>query len=163
MIPLGRGIVSRAALTGETWNIYDVRSEPDYTPEIDGHDSNDGLSQAHQIRNMLCVPVLDGSGRAIAVIQAINKVGRGRGDPDEEVDQGNPTKPERSFTPSDEQILKALASHISVSLQRMYESNGEEAEMRLTDTIRMLKEYGLAGIKEEGSSRIRRKPLFPEE
>ena len=112
---------------------------------------------------MLCVPVLDGSGRAIAVIQAINKVGRGRGDPDEEVDQGNPTKPERSFTPSDEQILKALASHISVSLQRMYESNGEEAEMRLTDTIRMLKEYGLAGIKEEESSRIRRKPLFPEE
>jgi putative methionine-R-sulfoxide reductase with GAF domain/uncharacterized membrane-anchored protein YhcB (DUF1043 family) len=157
MFPLGRGIVSRAALTGESVNIYDVRTEPEFASEIGGHDSNDRLNPDLQIRNMVCVPVLDGHGRAIAVIQAINKVGKGRADTEEES-----ALAQRSFTNSDVQILKALASHISVSLQRMYEAgDGENAELRLKDTIRMLKDYGLAGITEEQHAFKRRRPLFP--
>ncbi len=66
LIPLGRGIVSRSALTGQALNLYHVQSEPDFDPDtFDLHHVT--------VKNMLCVPVLDEQGRAIAVIQAINK------------------------------------------------------------------------------------------
>lgn len=134
-IPLGRGIISRAALTGEAWNIYDVRSEPDYDKDISGVD---------KVRNMVCVPVLDAQGRAIAVIQVMNK----------KQGQLNATdKTSRGFTTADVQVLKALASHISVALQRQ---EGEDP-IRLKDTITMLKDYGLQGDRE------RKVSLFPED
>ena len=122
--PLGRGIVSRAALTGEAWNIASVQGEPDYVKALDGSDS------------ILCVPVLDNVGRPIAVLQGTGKV----------------------FQPSDMQTLKALASHISVSLQRMY--GEDDDEMRLKDTISMLKEYRLHG--KSGETSRKRVPLFPQ-
>lgn len=66
LIPLGRGIVSRSALTGQALNLYHVQAEPDFDPDtFDLHHVT--------VKNMLCVPVLDEQGRAIAVIQAINK------------------------------------------------------------------------------------------
>lgn len=122
---LGRGIISRAALTGEAWNIYDVTAEPDYE-KVD-----------ETVKNMACVPVLDAQGRAIAVLQATNK--------------------EHGFSDTDVQILKALASHISVALQRL----GTDEEVGLKDTIQMLKDYGLSGI--EGQAQSKRRLLFPEE
>ena len=176
-IPLGRGIVSRAALTGEAWNIYDVRTEPDYTPELGGHDSNEGIAPEEHVRNMVCVPVLDAQGRAIAVIQAINKVGegssseeQGEGDNFENVDSKAASldalmTPQGGFTTNDVKTLKALASHISVAIQRMDDESGEESDdMGLKETITMLKEYRLHGIAgdlglstDEGSLK-----LFPE-
>jgi GAF domain-containing protein len=160
-IPLGRGIVSRAALTGEAWNIYSVQSEPEF---VAGHDggaigSDHSLgAEAFRIDNMLCVPVLDSQGRAIAVIQAVNKVSKGttlgREDRDG-VGDAAPfastsslsslplLSPTHGFTNHDVQVLKALATHISVSLQRMYEDLGSGSEeLRLRDTISMLKGSG---------------------
>jgi GAF domain-containing protein len=102
------------------------------------------------------------------VIQAINKIGKGREDDTDGAAVSVSQEP-RSFTDNDVQILKALASHISVSLQRMYEHvDDENAETRLKDTISMLKKYGLSGLEEEDgrkSSRkkLERRPLFPEE
>jgi hypothetical protein len=167
LVPLGRGIVSRAALTGEAWKIDNVPAEPDYDPNID----SPGAS------SMLCVPISDGQGHTIGVLQAINKIGKGREDRLEEerrpawmTEEGRADKP-RTFTQHDVQILKALASHIGVSLQRLYEKDGEEEELRLRDTIRIMKEYGLAGLssKEGGSpfkpvqTSRRRQSLFPED
>lgn len=179
-IPLGRGIISRAILTGESWNIADVTTEPDFVPDIGYIDPAVPLSSnANTPYSMLCVPVMDSSGRPIAVIQAINKVGKGRDDESTSADTTTgpmtttTSKPEpRSFTEGDVQILKALASHVSVSLQRMYEqADGDDAEMRLTDTIRMLKKYGLAGLEDEKNppphptarTKLARRPLFPED
>jgi len=158
-IPLGRGIVSRAALTNETWNIYDVNTEPEFISERGGHDSNDELMDPSlKISNMVCVPVLDAHGRAIAVIQAINKVSKGSLS-DKENDKSIPLlSPHRGFTNNDVQVLKALASHISVSLQRMYEELGGEEELRLKDTISMLR--GLQSIDKQRSGRP---SLFPED
>jgi hypothetical protein len=155
-IPLGRGIVSRAALTGEAWNIYDVRTEPDFTPETGGHDSNEELTKEFQIRNMLCVPVLDANGRAIAVIQAINKVGQGTAESKQRIKPS--TRPQGGFTPNDVQILKALASHITVSLQRMNSGEADE-DMRLRDAITTLKEHGLMTHPKDNKTRS----LFPED
>jgi GAF domain-containing protein len=180
-IPLGRGIISRAVLTGETLNISEVTLEPDYVPEY-AVEPGALNSNATVTRSMICIPVMDSAGRPIAVIQAINKVGKGREDDDD--DDGEPAlvipgllssslEGPRSFTDNDVQILKALASHVSVSLQRMYEqADGDEAEMRLKDTIQMLKKYGLAGLDDEqqqysssSSSRTKlaRRPLFPDD
>ena len=150
-IPLGRSIVSRAVLTGESLNIADVATEPDFVPDIGYVVEPSSVSNpinAPVTRSMLCIPVMDSAGRPIAVIQAINKVGKGR--EDEEHILGSLANEPRTFTENDVQILKALASHISVSLQRMYEqAGGDEAEMRLKDTIQMLKTYGLAGLDDE--------------
>jgi GAF domain-containing protein len=186
-IPLGRGIVSRAALTGEAWNIYSVQSEPEFvaghdTPEASAGDPSSS-SSAFRIDNMLCVPVLDGQGRAIAVIQAVNKVSRGTtfASTDNETGDGDGKdekdgmkflslpllSPNRGFTGHDVQVLKALATHISVSLQRMYEDlagGGSSDELRLRDTIAMLKDSGLEGVDiQSASSSSHRTALFPED
>jgi GAF domain-containing protein len=174
-IPLGRGIISRAVLTGETLNIADVSLEPDYVPEYAAEPETSHPKKLHTTQSMLCIPVMDSAGRPIAVIQAINKVGRGRDDEEDAsplAGDGSSSLEEgpRSFTENDVQILKAVASHVSVSLQRMYEqAGGEEAEMRLKDTIQMLKKYGLSGLDEEHSippssrSKLSRRPLFPDD
>lgn len=108
------------------------------------------------MKNMLLVPVCDSQGRVIALIQAINKVRKGivrETDP--------PTRSERGgFTSSDVQVLKVLASHVSVALQAMKE---EETEMSLKETILTLKEHGIAGLGEDQAQGFRqRRALFPE-
>lgn len=138
------------------------------------------------VKGMICVPVFDSSGRAIAVIQAINKIGKGiasnEGQPDESEGGGkssgyrggaydthcdsrdltmNGGLPRHAgFTERDVQVLKVLASHVSVSLQSMYE---EEAELTLRDTMKVLKEHGLAGLMDDamGSGWAKPRKLFP--
>lgn len=139
-IPLGRGIVSRAALTREAWNITRVADEPDCTPE-----------EAASAHTMLCVPIMDHTGHCIAVLQATNK----------QSDTGT-TATATSFVEQDVQILKALASHISVALLRLYDE--EDDSTQLKHTIQLLKEYGLSGLTETNGddSSIVWRPLFPE-
>ena len=149
-VSMGKGIVSRAVFTGEAVNVYDVHTEPDFARDI----WDDEMRE--RIKNMVCVPVVDSQGRVIAVIQAINKIRKGvvrETDP--------PTRSERGgFTASDVQVLKVLASHVSVALQVMLE---EETEMSLRDTIKTLKEHGIAGLGgEQSQSNMQRRALFPE-
>lgn len=158
---VGRGIVSRAALTGQAWNIHDVHSEPDFSKEL--------AAEQDTVRNMVCVPVLDSAGKTIAVIRAINKTEKGsigRGSSGQKAgENGDMTEDiqRRGFTNNDVQVLKALASHISVSLQYMYQDDQEEAAaMGVKDTIQILKEHGLSGISEDKQpASKRRSHLFP--
>lgn len=181
-VPLGRGIISRAAMTGEVWKIDDAPSEPDFAPDIDPH-----------ARTMVCVPVTDGQGQTIGVLQAVNKIAgeqsSGEGDvnpmwmigdqgsvlpSDKAPHEGMPvarTKANRldrptPFSEQDVQILSALASHIGVAMQKLYEDEEAEHELRLRDTIRIMKQYGPAGLK-DGSARAQQPDsslpaLFPE-
>jgi tRNA-specific adenosine deaminase 1 len=149
-ISMGKGIVSRAVFTGEAVNVYDVHTEPDFARDI----WDDEMRT--KIKSMVCVPVVDSQGRVIAVIQAVNKIRKGvvrETDP--------PTRSERGgFTASDVQVLKVLASHVSVALQVMLE---EETEMSLRDTIKTLKEHGIAGLGgEQSQSNMQGRALFPE-
>lgn len=132
-LPLGKGIASRAIMTGSAWNIRDVSEEPDFLPVVRTEDEARPLAE---LKHMVVVPVLDHQGRAIAVIRAMNKV------------QGENSG--KGFTDIDVQMLKALASHISVSLNSVYQDQGDE-EVRLRDTIRILKEQGIEGIEKEST------------
>jgi GAF domain-containing protein len=202
VVPLGKGITSRAILTREPWNIENVHAEPDFINEP-------GPGKPQNVRHMVVVPVLDANGNAIAVIQGMNKLRKpqketslfsklvsGRDLEEQQQQQeaaatatttssSTSSSSNKGFTDHDVQILMALASHISVGLQQsMYRDPDEEAEVRLRDTIRILKEHGLAGITgnedddEEGakaftekdrdqaaaaSSHRRRRRLFPED
>eukprot|EP00526_Cylindrotheca_closterium_P012657 CAMPEP_0113661362 /NCGR_PEP_ID=MMETSP0017_2-20120614/33387_1 /TAXON_ID=2856 /ORGANISM="Cylindrotheca closterium" /LENGTH=445 /DNA_ID=CAMNT_0000576047 /DNA_START=186 /DNA_END=1526 /DNA_ORIENTATION=+ /assembly_acc=CAM_ASM_000147 len=148
-LPLGKGIVSRAVMTGEAWNIRDVSEEPDFFPEVRSEDMERPLDE---LKHMVVVPVLDYQGRAIGVIRAMNKVASSSG-----VVGAAGSSPEDGFTSIDVQTLKALASHISVSLNSVYQDQDDE-EVRLRDTIRILKEQGIQG-KQQGSLT----KLFPSE
>ncbi|CAJ1938012.1 unnamed protein product [Cylindrotheca closterium] len=136
-LPLGKGIVSRAVMTGEAWNIRDVSEEPDFFPEVR---SEDVARPLDELRHMVVVPVLDYQGRSIGVIRAMNKIASSS------VGAGPPGD---GFTSIDVQALKALASHISVSLNSVYQDQDDE-EVRLRDSIRILKEQGIQG-KQQGS------------
>jgi hypothetical protein len=65
------------------------------------------------------------------------------------------------FTPKDMQVLQALASHVSVSLQNMH---SKDSTMSLRDTIQILKEHGTDALGHDhgsaGQPRIRN--LYPE-
>jgi hypothetical protein len=61
------------------------------------------------------------------------------------------------FTSNDVQILKALASHISIALRSL---SKDDADVTMRDTIRTLKEHG-TGILEQNQNPIRSRPLFP--
>ena len=89
---------------------------------------------------MLCVPVFDIHGNVIAVIQAINKVKRGIATQKVDSDE------KEGFTKSDSRVLKALATHVSVSLQSIQ----SEEESRLRDTMKILKEHGVAALDDGG-------------
>jgi GAF domain-containing protein len=145
LIPIGKGIISRAALTGEAWVISDLKKEPDFLPAIR---EQYGGEIPDQLKHMLVVPVLDGQGRTIAVIRALNK---------------KASSGKNGFTDTDVQILKNLASHITVSLQSFFRDEDKE-EMRLRDTIRLLKQHGLDGMETPTPRNIgiRSRPsLFP--
>lgn len=92
----------------------------------------------------------------IALIQAVNKVRKGivrETDPPTRTEQGG-------FTSNDVQVLKVLASHVSVALQVMFE---EEAEMSVKETIKTLKEHGISGLGEDQAQGFqKRRALFPE-
>ena len=144
-LPLGKGIVSRAIMTGEAWNIRDISQEPDFFPEARTEDKARPLEE---LKHMVVVPVLDYQGRPIAVIRAMNKV--------EKTGAGGGSLAD-GFTTTDVQTLKALASHISVSLNSLYQDQDDE-EVRLRDTIKILKEQGIQGKEQRSVTK-----LFPSE
>jgi len=122
VIPVGKGIVSRAILTGSTWNIVgSLMDEPDFCPlSIEAADGFTNVDHGH-FRDLVVVPILDGQGRVIAVMEALHK---------KYVNSG--------FSDDDVEILSSLASHVSVSLQTIYQDS-EDEDLRLRDTIRILK------------------------
>jgi GAF domain-containing protein len=136
-IPVGKGIVSRAVLTGRTWNIVgSLIDEPDFFPlSIETTcDGSTNLDHGH-FRDLVVVPILDGQGRVIAVLEALNKKTDDNGFSDDDVD-----------------VLSSLASHVSVSLQTIYRDS-EDEDLRLRDTIRILKKgKGIRRSKTKGGS-----------
>src|SRR6056297_95650 len=58
------------------------------------------VADEFQTRNIICVPLIDSKNRAMGVLQAINKRGS------------------QDFTPHDIPVFQALASHVSMAIER---------------------------------------------
>ena len=64
--PLGTGIASRVANSGESMNIADPYSHPDFNPEID-------RQTGYRTRSILCMPLRDRKKNLFAVVQILNR------------------------------------------------------------------------------------------
>ena len=87
---LSTGIAGYAASTGEVISVEDAYHDPRFNPEVDRR-------TGYQTRSILCVPVVNHTGHVTGVIECINRrIGEFDGD--------------------DVQLLRAIASHISIAL-----------------------------------------------
>ena len=91
-IPIGTGIAGRVAQTGETQNIPDPYSHPDFNPAID-------RETGYRTRSILCMPIFDRNKNVFAVAQLLNKNG------------GEP------FTPDDETSFREFATPLGLILE----------------------------------------------
>ena len=91
-IPIGTGIAGRVAQTGETQNIPDPYSHPDFNPAID-------RETGYRTRSILCMPIFDRNKTVFAVAQLLNKNG------------GEP------FTPGDETSFREFAIPLGLILE----------------------------------------------
>lgn len=92
MLPLGKGIAGRVALTGETLNVADPYSHPDFDREVDRRTGFHTCS-------ILCMPILDRTKEVFAVAQLLNRMGGG------------------PFTASDERRFKHFAAPLGLVLE----------------------------------------------
>lgn len=136
-VPVDRGIVSRAVLTRSSINLNDAKSSPNF------HYESDILSgiPLEKVGGILCVPVFDSHGNVIAVIKALNKIGTGSASPSDDWKGGG-------FTSSDVRVLKALATHVSVSLENLYDA---EDKVSLRNTMHILREHGVSQLDDDNS------------
>jgi putative methionine-R-sulfoxide reductase with GAF domain len=68
-VPIGKGIASHVAISGETVNVVNAYANPAFYPEID-------RVTGYKTHSVLCMPVRDVvTGKPVAVLQALNKKG----------------------------------------------------------------------------------------
>ena len=67
-MPIGIGIAGRVVATGETQNIADPYSHPDFNPGVD-------RETGYRTHSILCMPLYDRNKRIFAVAQLLNKNG----------------------------------------------------------------------------------------
>lgn len=95
-ISLEHGLAARCAKTGEVINLEDAYESPDFNKEVD-------LQTGYRSKGMLCMPVISSGGhlkgRAIAVIQAMNKL------------DGGP------FNDKDISLLQDFTAHAQIALR----------------------------------------------
>ena len=104
-LPISSGIAGNVARTGQTLNISDPYSRPDFNREVDQR-------TGYVTRNILCMPILDRSKNVIAVAQLLNKL-----------DQP-------SFSTADEETFRDFATPLGLILEscnRMTQFRGAAA------------------------------------
>jgi adenylate cyclase len=89
--PMGQGLAGHVAMTGETLNIKNAYDDQRFLPKVDE-------KTGFVTRSVLSVPIVNRTGEIIGVSQAINKTNA-------------------MFDKDDEDLLKALSSHIAVALE----------------------------------------------
>jgi serine phosphatase RsbU (regulator of sigma subunit) len=117
-IAAGVGLAGHVARTGQMLNVRDAPADPRFDPQLD---------RAGELptRSVLAAPLLTHGRKLIGVLQVLNK------------------RDDGGFTPQDEALLDALASHAAVALERarLIESAQEkqriEASLRLAHDIQM--------------------------
>ena len=91
-IPLGAGIAGRVAATGQPLGVADAYADPRFHPAVD-------QATGYRTRSLLCMPLADGAGRVVAVMQLLNKRGHD------------------GFEGRDEQLFRDFAGRMGVILE----------------------------------------------
>ena len=91
--PITSGLAGHVASTGETVNIADAHLDPRFNSAMD-------KETGYRTRSSLCVPMIDGSGVTIGVVQAINK---------------NPLY--GAFDSEDEKLLKTFSAQAALAVR----------------------------------------------
>jgi transcriptional regulator with GAF, ATPase, and Fis domain len=94
-LPDDAGVVGKALHCGEVVQVDDVRADPAWNAKVD-------TKSGFQTRNLLCVPMLDGSGNRVGVLEVMNKK------------QG-------FFTAHDVETLRALAGQTTAAVASVRE------------------------------------------
>ena len=102
-MPLNTGIVGRVAMTGQTLNIPDAYSHPDFYPEVD-------RQTGYKTRSILCMPIYNRHKKVSAVAQFLNK------------ENGQP------FTTQDEEKFREFASALGIILESLWHFKDEMIE-----------------------------------
>ena len=97
-LAMGEGIAGWVAQTNETVNLVDAYTDPRFHKEIDQR-------TGFRTTSMLCMPMPDSQGRALGVLQVLNKRAR-------------------AFDGDDESMLATVAAHAGISVEnsRLYVS-----------------------------------------
>ncbi|MBL7212085.1 MAG: GAF domain-containing protein [Desulfobacteraceae bacterium] len=108
--PSSFGLAGFSVSTGQILNIRDAYRDPRFNPAVD-------RQTGYRTNTVLCAPIINRKGETIGVTQAINKRGG-------------------EFDQEDEDLIKSLASQLSVSLEnaQLYEevkSQSEELRAKL--------------------------------
>ncbi|MFK5954737.1 MAG: HD domain-containing protein [Desulfobacterium sp.] len=110
-LPLGKGISGKVAASGKSINVKDAWELPYFSREFD-------LKYNFRTKAMICMPISNRAGKAIGVIQVINKVHGG------------------FFDKEDESFLKGLISQVGIALENSFLM--DKLELSFESSIRTL-------------------------
>ncbi len=111
-IPVGSGLAGDVARSRELVNVSDAYADPRFNPDVDRH-------SGFRTRSILAAPVLDSSGNLLGVLESVNKVNAERFDED------------------DEALIRAMASHTAVAMERARFTASVLEHERLAESLRL--------------------------
>jgi len=91
--PIGQGIAGHVAATRQWANVPDAYAEPNFNPAVD-------QQTGYHTKSVLCMPLITSEEKLVGVIQALNKIGGG------------------PFDQDDESLLEVLSIHAALALER---------------------------------------------
>ena len=109
--PITSGLAGHVASTGETLNIGDAHQDPRFNSTMD-------KETGYRTRSSLCVPMIDGNGVIIGVVQAINK---------------NPLYPR--FDKEDETLLKTFSAQAALAVRNSQLFQRTTSALRQADAL----------------------------
>ncbi|OQR96272.1 dual 3',5'-cyclic-AMP and-GMP phosphodiesterase [Thraustotheca clavata] len=117
-VPIGKGIAGIVASSGKLINIANAYADPNFDSQYD-------MQTGYHTRSILCVPVRNGNGNIVGVMQALNRVGN-------EKDGG--------FTDMDEEVMTILAAQAGIALQNAQNhKTALQAQKKVTEVLDIVK------------------------
>jgi len=105
------GLAGHVARTGETISLEDAHKDPRFNANID-------KETGYRTRSLLCVPMIDGKGETIGVVQCINK---------------NPMYPR--FDSADETLLKTFSAQAAVAVRNSWLFEKTNSALKQSDAL----------------------------
>ena len=127
-IPLGVGLAGHAANVGKIVNTPDALHDPRFDPRVD-------QAEGGVTTSVLSAPMFTHRGRLIGVLQVLNK------------------QVHEVFTPHDEALMEAFASHAGVALDRAQLIEASVEKQRIEDNLRIAHDIQMGMLRTDFPAR----------